>query len=47
MTTQKTIITCLLETMHSPPPKLQAAICAALCSIFEAASNAGDPPPLT
>lgn len=47
MTTQKTIITCLLEAMHSPPPKLQAAICASLCAIFEAASDVGDPPPLS
>jgi hypothetical protein len=32
--------------MQSPPPKLQAAICAALCSIFEVASTVGSPPPL-
>ena len=36
---QKDILGCLLGSMLEGPPKFQAAVCAALCAIFESCSG--------
>ena len=36
---QKDILGCLLGSMLQGPPKFQAAVCAALCAIFEGCSS--------
>jgi transportin-1 len=44
--TQKEIIGCLLNALVDPHPKLQAAVCAAFCGIFESASLLGRDEPV-